>query len=275
MTTPSDLDAFAHDHVFLGAGHDDNARRTMWVVVLTAVTMLGEIAAGYWTGSMALLADGFHMATHAGALGVAAAAYAYAKRHASNRRFTFGTGKVGDLAGFASALVLGLVALGIGVESIRRLFEPSSVAFTAATIIAVVGLAVNVVSALLLSGGHGHGHGHAAARPASVLVAGDRIQADRRHVPAEAYMWRTRLTASVAAAVFVRLALVVGGHVPGRVAGRTWASRRSFCVLSVQVLQLIHPAVRIVRVVCKVFEYGKRPRAVHGCGARLQVREAP
>ncbi|MBV1692633.1 CDF family Co(II)/Ni(II) efflux transporter DmeF [Novosphingobium sp. G106] len=159
MTTSRDIDAFVHDHVYLGASHDENARRTLWVVVLTAVMMIGEIFAGYVTGSMALLADGFHMATHAGALSVAAVAYAYAKQHASNRRFSFGTGKVGDLAGFASALVLGLIALGIGVESILRLFEPIKVAFGEATLIAVIGLGVNIVSAFLLSGSHHH-HGH-------------------------------------------------------------------------------------------------------------------
>lgn len=159
MTTSRDIDAFVHDHVYLGASHDDNARRTLWVVVLTAVMMIGEIFAGYVTGSMALLADGFHMATHAGALSVAAMAYAYAKQHASNRRFSFGTGKVGDLAGFASALVLGLIALGIGIESILRLFEPIKVAFGEATLIAVIGLGVNILSAFLLSGSHHH-HGH-------------------------------------------------------------------------------------------------------------------
>ncbi|WP_223487187.1 CDF family Co(II)/Ni(II) efflux transporter DmeF [Pseudomonas sp. A-RE-19] len=150
---------FAHDHLFLGAAHDDNARRTLWVVALTFVMMIGEITAGYITGSMALLADGFHMATHAGALGIAAAAYVFARRHANNSRFSFGTGKVGDLAGFASALVLGLVSIGIAGESTVRLFQPTTVAFTEATVIAVVGLAVNIVSALLLSGNHGH-HGH-------------------------------------------------------------------------------------------------------------------
>lgn len=149
-----------HDHVFLGSSHDENARRTLWVVALTAIMMVGEIIAGYLTGSMALLADGFHMATHAGALSVAAAAYAYAKRHARSSRFSFGTGKVGDLAGFASALVLVLVAIGIGVESVMRLFQPITVAFATATWIAAVGLAVNVVSAMLLSGGHSHGHNH-------------------------------------------------------------------------------------------------------------------
>ncbi|ATQ41836.1 CDF family Co(II)/Ni(II) efflux transporter DmeF [Caulobacter mirabilis] len=161
MTTPSDIDAFAHDHVFLGAQHDRNARRTLWVVALTAAMMVVEIAAGYWSGSMALLADGFHMATHAGALGIAAIAYAYARRHATNKRYSFGTGKVGDLAGFASALILGLIALGIGLESVRRLFEPTTVAFGEATIVAAVGLVVNLASALLLSGGgHHHGYGH-------------------------------------------------------------------------------------------------------------------
>jgi cation diffusion facilitator family transporter len=160
MFHEADLADLAHDHVFLGASHDENARRTLWVVALTAIMMVGEIFAGYVTGSMALLADGFHMATHAGALTVAAAAYAYAKRHASNTRYSFGTGKVGDLAGFASALVLGLIALGIGVESVLRLFQPITVAFGTATLIACIGLAVNIVSALLLGHGHSHGHDH-------------------------------------------------------------------------------------------------------------------
>ena len=148
-----------HSHDFLGAGHDANARRTRWVVLLTALMMVGEIVAGYATGSMALLADGFHMATHAGALGIAAVAYAYARRNVGNPRYTFGTGKVGDLAGFASALVLGVIALGIAVESARRLAQPVEVAFGEATLVAVIGLAVNLVSAALLSGGHHHGHG--------------------------------------------------------------------------------------------------------------------
>ncbi|MPS68378.1 CDF family Co(II)/Ni(II) efflux transporter DmeF [Novosphingobium aerophilum] len=161
MATHFDLDRFAHDHDFLGASHDENARRTLWVVLLTALMMVGEIVAGYLTGSMALLADGFHMATHAGALSVAAIAYRYARRNTRNPAFSFGTGKVGDLAGFASALVLALIALGIGVESFLRLFRPITVAFGEATVIAVIGLAVNIVSALLLSGHHHHDHhGH-------------------------------------------------------------------------------------------------------------------
>ena len=162
MTTPITATDHGHAHDFLGAAHDDNARRTKWVVALTAAMMVGEIIAGYFTGSMALLADGFHMATHAGALGVAAAAYVYAKRHVANPRYSFGTGKVGELAGFASALILIMIALGIAIVSAIRLANPVPVAFGDATLVAVLGLAVNIASAFLLSGspGHDHGHGH-------------------------------------------------------------------------------------------------------------------
>ena len=155
-----ETDSLAHDHVFLGKDHDANTRRTLWVVALTSLMMVGEIIAGTVFNSMALLADGFHMATHAVALGVAAGAYAFARRNAHNRRFTFGTGKVGDLAGFASALILAVIAIGIAVESVQRLFTPSVVAFGEATVIAVIGLVVNIASAVLLSGGSHHHHGH-------------------------------------------------------------------------------------------------------------------
>lgn len=167
MIINSSSSQFHHSHNFLGSEHDRNARRTLWVVALTAVMMIGEIVAGYITGSMALLADGFHMATHAGALSIAASAYAFSKRHAENSYFSFGTGKVGDLAGFASALILGVVALGIGVESVKRLIQPAAVDFSTAIWIALVGLLVNIASAMLLSHSHshshhehGHGHGH-------------------------------------------------------------------------------------------------------------------
>jgi cation diffusion facilitator family transporter len=161
----TNIDHLTHKHDFLGALHDENARRTRWVVAMTAIMMIGEIVAGYVTGSMALLADGFHMATHAGALSIAAGAYAYAKRHALNGDYSFGTGKVGELSGFASALILGVVAIGIGVEAVSRLFQPMKVAFDEAIWVAAIGLAVNIVSAVLLSGGHGHSgehhdHGH-------------------------------------------------------------------------------------------------------------------
>ncbi|MDB5375967.1 MAG: cation transporter [Rubritepida sp.] len=149
-----------HSHVFLGERHDHNARRTRWVVALTAAMMVAEIIAGQAFNSMALLADGFHMATHAGALAVAAAAYAFARKYAEDPRFAFGTGKVGDLAGFASALVLAVISLGIGVESVSRLLDPRPVAFLEATVVAVIGLGVNLASALLLSEGQGHHHDH-------------------------------------------------------------------------------------------------------------------
>lgn len=161
MIGHGNINLYTHEHSYLGDSHDANARRTLWVVALTAVMMVGEIVAGSIFNSMALLADGFHMATHAGALAIAAWAYGFAKRHARDRRFSFGTGKVGDLAGFASALILGVIAIGIAVESMERLLDPRPVAFTEATVVAVIGLLVNIVSALLLSGGHTHGHQNA------------------------------------------------------------------------------------------------------------------
>lgn len=144
----------------LGAGHHAHERRTLWVVALTAVTMLVEVAAGLATGSMALLADGIHMATHVGALGLAAFAYRYARRHAADPRFVFGTGKVGDLAGFASALLLGVFAVGIAVESVDRLLSPGAIAYGEALWVAGLGLAVNLASALLLAHDHHHDHDH-------------------------------------------------------------------------------------------------------------------
>lgn len=155
---------------WLGAHHDRSEARTRWVVGLTVVMMVAEIIGGYWYGSMALVADGWHMATHAAALGVATLAYRYARLHAGNPRFAFGTGKVGELAGFGSAVSLGIVALLIAVESTQRLLDPQQIDFLQATLIALLGLVVNLVSAWLLAGGahgagghehsHSHGHGH-------------------------------------------------------------------------------------------------------------------
>src|SRR5258707_4929947 len=147
-----------HDHVFLGAAHDRNERRTWAVVGLTAAMMVAELAGGTIVGSMALLADGWHMSTHAGALAIAAIAYRYARTHARDPRFAFGTGKLGDLAGFTSAIVLALVALMIGYESVLRLFQPVTIHYSEATAIAVVGLGVNLLSAWLLGGEHHHDH---------------------------------------------------------------------------------------------------------------------
>src|SRR5229473_555175 len=153
----------AHNHVFLGAGHEKSERRTWMVIWLCGFMMVAEIIGGIMFGSIALIADGMHMSTHASALLLAALAYSYARRHADDRRFSFGTGKLGDLAGFTSAIVLVMIALLIGYEAVSRFIAPVPISFDEAIPIAVLGLIVNIASVLLLSGGghhHGHGHGH-------------------------------------------------------------------------------------------------------------------
>jgi cation diffusion facilitator family transporter len=154
------MERWTHDHVYLGRDHARNERRTWFVVALTAAMMVAEIIAGIAFGSMALLADGLHMMTHAGALTIAALAYIYARRHARDPGFSFGTGKIGDLASFGSAVILGVVALAVGYESLMRLYSPVSIKFDEAIPIAVIGLLVNIASAWLLGGDHDHGHSH-------------------------------------------------------------------------------------------------------------------
>src|SRR5260370_13412488 len=149
-----------HDHVFLGKDHDKPERRTWAVIVLCTVMMIAEIIGGALFGSLALIADGLHMSTHAGELLLAALAYTYARKYANDRSFSFGTGKFGDLAGYSSAIVLAMIALLIGYEAVSRLLNPVPISFNEAIPIAVLGLAVNVASAWLLSGGHHHDHGH-------------------------------------------------------------------------------------------------------------------
>jgi cation diffusion facilitator family transporter len=150
----------AHDHIFLGKDHDRAERRTWAVIILCGVMMIAEIIGGALFGSLALIADGLHMSTHAGALLLAALAYSYARRYARDSSFTFGTGKFGDLAGYTSAIVLAMIALLIGYEAVARLLQPVQIHFNEAIPIAVLGLAVNIASAWLLSGGHDHAHGH-------------------------------------------------------------------------------------------------------------------
>lgn len=145
------MERWQHEHVFLGSTHTRNERRVRLVVGLTLAMMVGEIVAGTVYGSMALLADGWHMATHAGALSISAAAYAFARRRARDSRYVFGTGKVGDLAGFTSAVILAGIACVIGFESFGRLLHPSVIRFDQAILVASVGLVVNLVSALLLN----------------------------------------------------------------------------------------------------------------------------
>lgn len=149
-----------HDHVFLGEGHARNEKRTRLVIVLTLAMMIGEIVAGTIYGSMALVADGWHMATHAAAMLIAALAYYFARKHARDSRFSFGTGKLGDLAAFASAVVLALISLLIGWESFLRITAPVPIEFNQAIAVAVLGLAVNLASAWLLRDEHHHDHEH-------------------------------------------------------------------------------------------------------------------
>jgi cation diffusion facilitator family transporter len=165
-----------HEHVFLGEDHDRNTRRIWLVIALTASMMVAEIAAGTWYGSMALVADGWHMSTHASAMLISAVAYLYARRQAHNPRFTFGTGKLGDLAGFASAIILALIALLMAYESVLRIANPVPISFSQAIGVAVLGLAVNVLSAWLLKDDHhhhGHAHGHSHGDHGSHAHQGD------------------------------------------------------------------------------------------------------
>src|SRR3977135_1740689 len=154
------VDQWTHDHVFLGPRHSHNERRTWFVVALTAIMMVGEILAGTLFGSMALLADGWHMATHAAALGIAALAYLFARRQARNTHFTFGTGKFGGLAAFASAIILGIVAIQIGFQGGEWLASPVPLAYSEAISVALLGLVVNLVSAWLFRDTHDDHHHH-------------------------------------------------------------------------------------------------------------------
>jgi cation diffusion facilitator family transporter len=153
------LSEWIHDHVF-DHGSQAAERGTRLVMWITALTMVVEIVAGWWFNSMALLADGWHMSSHAVAIGLSAFAYAAARRYASDPRFAFGTWKIEILAGFASAIfLLGVAALMV-VGSVERLFSPQAIQYKEAIFIAVLGLAVNLVCALILGNAHDHGHAH-------------------------------------------------------------------------------------------------------------------
>lgn len=187
------VEPWQHSHVFLGHRHDEHERRTWLVVALTATMMVAEIVGGMIFGSMALVADGWHMSTHAGALAIAAVAYRFAREHAHDERFTFGTAKLGELAGFASAVILGVIALLIGVESVERLYSPIAIDFDQAIAIAAVGLAVNLISAWLLHHGEADGeegeHDH---------VRDHNIEAAYFHVLADAVTSVLAITALTA-----------------------------------------------------------------------------
>jgi cation diffusion facilitator family transporter len=216
-------------HVFLGKGHERNERRTWMVIALCTFMMAVEIVGGLLFGSIALVADGLHMSTHASALLLAALAYRYARHYANDERFSFGTGKLGDLAGFTSAIVLAMIAILIGYEAITRFIWPVAINFNEAIPIAGLGLLVNVASVLLLSGGtdrheHGHEHGHAHAQSYAERHEHDwSDHAGHEHAGAEAHRDNNMRAAVVHvladAAVSI---LVIAGLLLGRFLGWAW-----------------------------------------------------
>jgi cation diffusion facilitator family transporter len=175
-----------HDHDF-AVIHEHGEQRTLKVLFLTAVTMVVEIAAGLAYGSMALLADGWHMSTHVAAFLIAIFAYRYARRHASDPAFAFGTGKVSVLGGFASAVALAVVALMMALESLQRIIAPQPIHFNEAIAVAVLGLAVNIASAFLLQGHHDHGHDHDAEHHHHQDHQDHNLKAAYLHVLADAF----------------------------------------------------------------------------------------
>lgn len=183
------IDDFRHPHVFLGDEHERNERKTWAVIAICAAMMIAEIVGGLWFGSVALIADGLHMSTHAGALLIAALAYTYSRRYVNDERLTFGTGKFGDLAAFTSAIALAMIALLIGYESVDRFVTPVPIAFNQAIPIAVLGLGVNLLSALLLRDDdyhHGHAHNHAHSHGHAHVHRDHNLRAAFVHVLADA-----------------------------------------------------------------------------------------
>jgi len=230
------IDHFRHSHVFLGEAHEHNERKTWAVIAICAAMMVAEIVGGVWFGSVALIADGLHMSTHAGALLIAALAYTYSRRYANDARLTFGTGKLGDLAAFTSAIALAMIALLIGYESVDRLMNPVSIAFNQAIPIAVVGLGVNLLSALLLRDDHDHHHGH---------VADHHHAHDRDHELSHVYRdhnLRAAFVHVMADAAVSVLAII--GLVAGRQFGWVWMDPLMGLVATVVILSWSWTLVR-------------------------------
>ncbi len=218
-------DAFVdgtHAHDFLGSGHRRNERKAWAVIALCSAMMVVEIGGGIAFGSLALVADGLHMSTHAIAMLIAALAYTFARRHAADTRFSFGTGKLGDLAGFSSAIVLALIAVLIGYEAVTRFFAPVHIDFLEAIPIAFLGLVVNIVSAWLLSGGDDHHHGHSHKATADLTDAHAlheldtpygraTVEIDETEGPARFRVRLAGVTATAAAALPVSVQTVRSG----------------------------------------------------------------
>lgn len=222
----------AQGHVFLGEGHENNERRTWMVIGLCTAMMAAEIAGGLLFGSIALVADGLHMSTHASALLLAALAYNYARRYAHDTRFSFGTGKLGDLAGFTSAVILAMISLLIGYEAVTRFIWPVPIHFGEAIPIAVLGLAVNVASVLMLSGGrhehghghaHGHAHSHAGADHAHEHTRAPAAESEHDHAHASAHRDNNMRAAIVHVLADAAVSLlVIAGLTLGWLLGWTW-----------------------------------------------------
>jgi cation diffusion facilitator family transporter len=235
------IDDFRHSHVFLGEAHDRNERKTWGVIAICAVMMVAEIVGGLWFGSVALIADGLHMSTHAGALLIAALAYTYSRRYVNDTRLTFGTGKFGDLAAFTSAIALAMIALLIGYESVDRLINPVPIAFNQAIPIAVAGLGVNLLSAFLLSDDH-HGRDHHHV---------DEHEHGHAHIHRDHNLRAAFVHVMADAAVSV---LVIVGLIAGRVFGWIWMDPVMGLVATVVILSwswtLIRSAGAILLDVC-------------------------
>jgi cation diffusion facilitator family transporter len=208
------LEDFRHAHVFLGKAHARNERKTWTVIAICTAMMVAEIIGGVWFGSVALVADGLHMSTHAGALLIAALAYTYSRRYAGDERFVFGTGKFGDLAAFTSAIALAMIALLIGYESLSRFFHPVPIAFNQAIPIAVVGLGINLLSAFLLREDHDHHHPHPHHERDQAHTLSERGLHHRDHNLRAAFV---HVLADAAVSV-----LVIVGLVAGRQFGWIW-----------------------------------------------------
>jgi cation diffusion facilitator family transporter len=240
------IDDFRHSHVFLGDAHERNERKTWAVIAICASMMVAEIIGGFWFGSVALIADGLHMSTHAGALLIAALAYTYSRRYADDARLAFGTGKLGDLAAFTSAIALAMIALLIGYESLERLIHPVPIAFNQAIPIAVLGLGVNLLSAFLLRDDHDH-HGHAHGHPHD----------DHDHAHGSGHVHRDHNLRAAFVHVMADAAvsvLVIVGLVAGRQFGWVWMDPLMGLVATVVILSwswtLIRSAGAVLLDVC-------------------------
>ena len=249
------IDDFRHSHVFLGDAHERNERKTWAVIAVCAVMMVAEIVGGFWFGSVALIADGLHMSTHAGALLIAALAYTYSRRYVNDARLTFGTGKFGDLAAFTSAIALAMVALLIGYESVDRFVNPVPIAFNQAIPIAMVGLGVNLLSAFLLRDDHDHHHGY--AHDHHHTHAHNDLHDDHDHVHGNAHVHRDHNLRAAFIHVMADAAvsvLVIIGLVAGRLFGWVWMDPLVGLVATVVILSwswtLIRSAGAILLDIC-------------------------